>query len=102
MSGGYFEYQQYHIQDIIEKLEETKVKIENDEEYHQYDKKKELLQEISNGIDYLSLAQIYTQRLDWLFSGDDGEDSFFERLEEELDKYKSERYGENKWEHHKQ
>ena len=27
MSGGYFEYQQYHIQDIIEKLEETKVKI---------------------------------------------------------------------------
>lgn len=96
MSGGYFEYQQYHIQDIIEKLEETKVKIEHDEEYHQYDKKKELLQEISNGIDYLSLAQIYTQRLDWLFSGDDGEDSFFERLEEELDKYKSERYGENK------
>jgi len=95
LSGGYFEYQQYHIQDIIEKLEETKVKIENDEEYHQYDKKKELLQEISNGIDYLNLAQIYTQRLDWLFSGDDGEDSFFERLEEELDEYKRERYGES-------
>ena len=95
MSGGYFEYQQYHIQDIIEKLEETKVKIENDEEYHQYDKKKELLQEISNGIDYLNLAQIYTQRLDWLFSGDDGEGSFFERLEEELDEYKRERYGES-------
>ena len=95
MSGGYFEYQQYHIQDIIEKLEETKVKIENDEEYHQYDRKEELLQEISKGIDYLNLAQIYTQRLDWLFSGDDGEDSFFERLEEELDEYKRERYGEN-------
>ena len=95
MSGGYFEYQQYHIQDIIEKLEETKVKIENDEEYHQYDRKEELLREISNGIDYLNLAQIYTQRLDWLFSGDDGEDSFFERLEEELDEYKRERYGES-------
>ena len=88
MSGGYFEYQQYHIQDIIEKLEETKVKIENDGEYHQYDRKKELLQEISNGIDYLNLAQIYTQRLDWLFSGDDGEDSFFERLEEQLGKFR--------------
>lgn len=96
MSGGYFEYQQYHIQDIIEKLEETKVKIENDEEYHQYDRKEELLQEISNGLNYLNLAQIYTQRLDWLFSGDDGEDSFFERLEEELDKFERERYGENK------
>jgi len=96
LSGGYFEYQQYHIQDIIEKLEETKVKIENDEEYHQYDRKEELLQEISNGIDYLNLAQIYTQRLDWLFSGDDGEDRFFKRLGEELDKYEMERYGENK------
>ena len=94
MSGGYFEYQQYHIQDIIEKLEETKVKIENDEEYHQYDRKEELLREILNGLDYLNLAQIYTQRLDWLFSSDDGEDRFFERLEEELDKYVKERYGE--------
>lgn len=55
-----------------------------------------MLQEISNGIDYLNLAQIYTQRLDWLFSGDDSEDYFFERLEEELDKYGMERYGENK------
>ena len=94
MSGGYFEYQQYHIQDIIEKLEETKVKIENDEEYHQYDRKEELLREILNGLDYLNLAQIYTQRLDWLFSSDDGEDRFFERLEEELDKYVKERHGE--------
>lgn len=96
MSGGYFEYQQYHIQDIIEKLEETKVKIENDEEYHQYDRKEELLQEISNGIDYLNLAQIYTQRLDWLFSGDDGEDSFFERLREDIDKFWEKELGENK------
>ena len=81
MSGGYFEYQQYHIQDIVGKLKETKVKVDNDEEYYQYDRKLELLQEISNGLDYLNLAGIYTQRLDWLFSGDDGEDSFFERLE---------------------
>ena len=88
MSGGYFEYQQYHIEDIIVKLEETKVKIENDEEYYQYDKKEELLQEISKGLDYLNLAQIYTQRLDWLFSGDDDEDNFFERLEEELSKFR--------------
>lgn len=53
-----------------------------------------MLQEISNGLEYLNLAGIYTQRLDWLFSGDDGEDSFFERLEEELEKYERERYGE--------
>lgn len=94
MGGGYFEYQQYHIQDIIDKLEETKVKIENDEEYYEYDRKQELLQKISNGLTHLNLASIYTQRLDWLFSGDDGEDSFFERLEEELEKYERKRYGE--------
>ena len=96
MSGGYFEYQQYHIQDIVDKLEETKVKIENDEEFYQYDRKEELLREISNGLGYLNLAGIYTQRLDWLFSGDDGEDNFFGRLGEELDAYEILRYGENK------
>lgn len=94
MGGGYFEYQQYHLQDIVDKLREIKVKIENDEEFYQYDRKEELLQEISNGLDYLNLAGIYTKRLDWLFSGDDGEDSFFERLEEELEKYEREIYGE--------
>ena len=95
MSGGYFEYQQYHIQDIVGKLEETKVKIENDEEFYQYDRKEELLREISNGLDYLNLAGIYTKRLDWLFSGDDGEDSFFERLEAELNTHEILRFGEN-------
>ena len=55
-----------------------------------------MLQEISNGLDYLNLAGIYTKRLDWLFSGDDGEDSFFRRLEEELDNYEMLIYGENK------
>ena len=55
-----------------------------------------MIQEISKGLDYLNLAEIYTQRLDWLFSGDDGEDSFFERLEEEVEKYEMERFGENK------
>ena len=96
MGGGYFEYQQYHLQDIVDKLREIKVKIEKDEEYYEFDRKQELLQEISNGLYYLNLAGIYTQRLDWLFSGDDGEDSFFERLEEELDGFWSKKLGENK------
>ena len=29
-------------------------------------------------------AQIYVQRIDWLVSGDDGEESFHKRLHEEL------------------
>lgn len=55
-----------------------------------------MLQEILNGLNYLYLVGIYTQRLDWLFSGDDGEDSFFGRLGEELDAYEMLRYGEIK------
>ena len=55
-----------------------------------------MLQEISNGLGYLTLAGIYTQRLDWLFSGDDGEDSFFKRLKEELDGFWESELGENK------
>ena len=34
----------------------------------------------------LKIAQVYAQRVDWLFSGDDGEESFLSRLEEELKK----------------
>jgi len=33
----------------------------------------------------LRKAAIYAQRIDWLLSGDDGEESFLERLKEELD-----------------
>ena len=87
MGEGYFEYKQYHIQDIIDKLQETKVKVENCEEYYEYGRKEELLREISNGLDYLNLAGIYTQRLDWLFSGDDGEDTYFKNLDEDIANY---------------
>lgn len=34
----------------------------------------------------LRVAQVYAQRVDWLLSGDDGEESFLRRLEEELKK----------------
>jgi len=32
----------------------------------------------------LHIAQEYAQRVDWLLSGDDGEESFLSRLEENL------------------
>ena len=37
----------------------------------------------------LRLAHIYAQRVDWMLSGDDGEDSLVIRLEEELEKLKT-------------
>ena len=35
-------------------------------------------------IKQLKIAAVYAQRVDWLLSGDDGEESFIERLEENL------------------
>lgn len=46
----------------------------------------ETLQEFRNGVDILRRAYIYAQRIDWLLSGDDGEESFHKRLREELGK----------------
>lgn len=34
-------------------------------------------------------AQVYAQRIDWLLSGDDGEDNFHLRLKEDLANLKS-------------
>ena len=46
------------------------------------------LRKFKIAIKYLKIAQIYTKRIEWLLSGDDGEDSFHERLREELEDYK--------------
>ena len=50
------------------------------------DYSEETLQEFRRGIAILKRASIYAQRIDWLLSGDDGEESFHKRLKEELEK----------------
>lgn len=46
----------------------------------------ETLQEFRSAIHQLRKAAIYAQRVDWLISGDDGEDTFHKRLKEDLEK----------------
>jgi len=48
----------------------------------------EVIEKMKEGIEVLKRAQIYAQRIDWLLSGDDGEESFLKRLEEELNEIK--------------
>jgi hypothetical protein len=36
------------------------------------------------GLEILKNAFVYTQRIDWLLSGDDSEESFHQRLKEDL------------------
>lgn len=78
MSGGYFDYNQYKISEIADDVEQL---ILGNTEYSE-----ETIKEFREGLEALNKAAIYAQRIDWLVSGDDGEDSFHRRLAEETGK----------------
>ena len=110
MSGGHFEYQQHRINVIIESIQEeidkngrekTKEELRewggydpeyyekypDEKYYHEYSA--DVINEFKIGVEKLKEAYIYAQRIDWLLSGDDGEESFLKRLKEELNKLKN-------------
>lgn len=92
MSGGHFEYQQYRIEDIARSIEEL-IESNDDESLTEWDTRRgegysaETIEKFKTTIDTLRKAAIMAQRVDWLVSGDDGEDSFHRRWVEELSKY---------------
>jgi len=95
LSGGHFDYNQFRINDIYEEIEHI---IENNNKlipddyggFSGYDFSQETIEEFKKGIQYLKLASIYAHRIDWLVSGDDGEESFHKRLKEEIEELKLE------------
>lgn len=85
MSGGHFVYYQYKIADIRDTIERIiKNNGKNVTEYEGYDFSDDTISEFKQAVNLLRKAEIYVQRIDWLVSGDDGEDSFHQRLVEEL------------------
>lgn len=92
MSGGHFDYKQYEITriaDEIEQLIEINGKkrvgrLESWEEPYHYEYPPEIIQKFKEAALSLRVAQVYAQRVDWLVSGDDGEESFKRRLNEDL------------------
>lgn len=91
MSGGHFEYKQWEIGNIADEVEQ--LIIDNDsEELDEYGDPKgshfsnETIEEFKKGLAILRQAHVYAQRIDWLVSGDDGEDSFHRRLKHDLEK----------------
>jgi hypothetical protein len=89
MSGGHFDYKQYEIGHIADEVEQ--IIIDNDStEKDQYGDTKgynftpETIAEFKKALLILRQAHVYTQRIDWLISGDDGEDTFRKRLEHDL------------------
>lgn len=88
MSGGRFDYLQYRFTEIVDVIEQEI--IDNNAEprpkdwFEPNNFREETIAEFKKGIEYIKKAQIYVQRIDWLLSGDDGEESFLKRLKEEL------------------
>lgn len=81
MSGGKFNYLQarYEWEDAIGIIDKH---IRD----NPYDLKPETIEEFKKGLDCIKTARIYLQRIDWLLSWDDGEESFHKRLKEDLNK----------------
>ena len=110
MSGGFFDYDQYRIDRIADDIEHI---IENnfverqpsDVERWQRDDNGKVLEEykyystynddtvslFKDAVRQLRLAAIYAQRVDWLLSCDDSEDSFKKRLIEDIAEEKARR-----------
>ena len=91
MSGGHFNYKQWEIGNIADEVEQ--LIIDNDsEELDEWGYRKgshytpETIAEFKAGLEILRKAHIYAQRIDWLVSCDDGEDSFHRRLKHDLEK----------------
>ena len=94
MSGGHFDYSQYHISRIAEDIQEQ---IRRNGSTNDWGDKIEFsektIQEFKTAILMLEQAYVYAQRIDWFLSGDDGEDTFHERLHEDLEKLGKKFYG---------
>lgn len=114
MSGGHFDYAQYRIADIYTRIEDyvngheldtdevqdyvNDPYLEDDEKDYihkhrhtipnPYGYTEATLAEFRKAVEILKQAEVYAQRIDWLLSGDDGEESFHERLKDDLGKLK--------------
>lgn len=89
MSGGHFDYDQYRIDRIADDVEQLILTNESTELNEWGDRRgrgysPEVIAEFGKGLHLLRQAAVYAQRIDWLISGDDGEDSFLNRLTNDL------------------
>lgn len=94
MSGGKFNYDQCRISYIAEEIKHL-IESNDDTSLDDWGDRRgrgyppEVIEKFKEGYQALCVAFVYAQRIDWLVSCDDGEDSFLKRLEKELEEIKS-------------
>ena len=90
MSGGHFDYNQYRINDIAVEIEEI-IASNDSTEKDSYGQEighhfgPNTIEKFKEAAATLRKAAAMVQRVDWLVSGDDGEDCFHRRWCEEID-----------------
>lgn len=108
MSGGTFDYSQRTIELIADDIEQTILeagrKIPDvllEEQQHRYSREipleeqyyssynRKTMEIMKRAVYILRMAYIYAQRIDWMLSGDDGEDDLVRRLNQELHELKT-------------
>ena len=93
MSGRHFDYQQFTISDIENQIQEL-IDNNNSTALDEWGAKigrgysPETIAKFEKAVACLQQAFVYVQRIDWLVSRDEGEDTFHERLADELQKLK--------------
>ncbi len=89
MSGGHFDYQQYTLSDLADQIHQLILSNHSNEADEWGGVKgrhypEHIIEEFKQAEKLLKRAVIFVNRIDYLVSGDDGEESFMSRLFEEL------------------
>ena len=89
MSGGFFDYSQYKLNDIADsihyiiRINNTEEKMDSQQGFHFHEHTIDKFRETER---LLRKCQTMVTRIDWLLEGDDDEDTFHQRWHEELDR----------------
>ena len=87
MSGGTFDYNQDHISRIAKEIED--IIGNNDSPEGGQGFSPQTIERFEQVVDLLRQSYILVHRIDYLLAGDDGEDTFHQRLAEDLEKYRN-------------
>ena len=90
MSGGHFNYEEHSIREIADDIGFL-IQANDSTEKNEYDEDignhypDEIIEKYKEAVIALRVAEKMVTRIDYLESGDDGEDSFLERWKEEIE-----------------
>lgn len=89
MSGGHWNYKQYQIRQAVDDIDQM-IRTNDDKTPNEwgnptgYHFPPAVIEEFRRAMAVLQAAEIYWHRIDWLVSGDDGEESFLARIQKDL------------------